>query len=134
MTSDFARRIGKFAILGIASNGLCYLLFLGLLFAGVSAVASNALCYLFGFTISYVGNRRWTFRSANSHRADLVRFGCAHLVGFSSSVVSMALLVRVMPAPLAQIVTIGISAVVIFIALQLLRFGRSASPQSTRPA
>jgi putative flippase GtrA len=119
-----SRRFGRFALVGLASNLLCYLVFLALLRARVSPVLANAFCYLLGLAVGYVANRHWTFRSRNRHLADLSRYGIAYALGFLVSVATMSLLIPFMAAPLAQIVTIGVTAVFIYGTLQLLRFGR----------
>ena len=133
MTAVVRRQFGRYALIGILSNAFCYLVFLSLLWARISPVLANAGCYVLGLTLSYVANRSWTFQSTNRHRSDMLRFGGAYGVGFLMSVLSMAMLVRFMAAPLAQVCTIGITAVVIFCALQLLRFGHSGNPR-TSPA
>lgn len=122
--SDAGGRLWRYGVLGLASNALCYLAFLGLIWTHVPPVWANGLCYLLGLSISYFGNRRWAFRSTNSHVPDMLRFGGAYAMGLVFSLVCMALLVRVIPPALAQIVTIGATAIAVFAALTLLRFGR----------
>ena len=133
MTAVVRRQFGRYALIGIVSNSICYLVFLSLLWAEISPVLANACCYFLGLTLSYVANRSWTFQSTNRHLSDLLRFGGAYGLGFLTSVLTMAVLVRFMPAPVAQVFTIGMTAVVIFCALQLLRFGHS-SRQRMSPA
>lgn len=124
--SNRGTRMWRYAVLGIAINGFCYLLFLFLIWTGISAVAANGACYIVGAALGYLGNRSWTFGGSGApHRQDLARFAAAHAIGFSTSIVSIALLVRIMPAPVAQIGAIGVAAVAIFIALEVLGFGRS---------
>ncbi len=74
-------RFQRYAILGLVTNGVCYLLFLVLIRLSVSIVAANGLSYLAGFAMSYFGNRRWTFRSSNRHGHDMSRFVAAHILG-----------------------------------------------------
>lgn len=127
-------RAWRYAAMGIATNGVCYLLFILLIGVGVAAVPANGLCYVAGVGLGYVGNRRWTFRSRNSHGRDMVRFACAHALGFASSIATIAVLVRIMPPLLAQIGAIGVAAVVIFVALEALGFARSSRlPSGHKP-
>jgi len=116
-------RLGRYAVLGVVTNGLVFLVFLALVHVGVSPVAANAICYGLGLVLSYLGNRRWTFRSTRGHGADAWRFGAAHLCGFATSIATIALAVRFVPPALAQIAAIGAAAAVIFAVLNLLRFG-----------
>lgn len=93
----------------------------------MSPVVTNAARYLLGLTLSCVANRSWKFKSPNGHLSDLLRFGGAYARGFLMSVLSMSLLVRIISAPLAQILTIGVTAIVIFCAQRLVRFGGPGS-------
>lgn len=122
--SDRWSRLGRYAAVGLATNGSCYLLFLALIRAGVPVVGANGACYLAGVVMGYVGNRRWTFRSSNRHRHDMIRFVAAHVLGLSASVVTISVLVLFMPAEFAQIGAIGIAAATIYVALELFGFAR----------
>lgn len=124
---DRLGRVWRYAAVGVVTNGACYLLFLLLIGVGVGAVAANGMCYLAGVTMGYVGNRRWTFRSENRHAHDVIRFAAAHAVGLSSSIATIALLLRVLPPPLAQIGAIVVAAVAIFVSLELFGFARPAT-------
>lgn len=124
---DEARRFSRYGIVGIATNLLNYLIFLLFLRLGIPAVVAAGLCYGLGVALSYLLNRRWTFASTDRHRRDLPKFLLAYGVGFVTTLVTITLLLRWLPAELAQILNIGITAVVIYTCLRLLRFGSRGS-------
>lgn len=128
--SRLVNRLWRYGVLGIVINLGCYLVFLLLLASGTRPVTANAACYVLGLVLGYVGNRTWTFRSEGRHGPDLLRFGGAHLAGFATSMATIAVLVRVMPAALAQVGAVLTAAAVIFAALQLLGFGQSKQKRS----
>ncbi|MCB1337295.1 MAG: GtrA family protein [Maritimibacter sp.] len=116
-------RLGKYGIVGLATNVSLYLVFLLLISGGMPPVLASATCYVLGVAMSYLLNRRWTFASASPHRRDLPRFLLAYLVGLVVTLAAMALLVGPLGAPLAQVLTIGVTALAIYGVLHLLRFG-----------
>ena len=73
--------------------------------------------------MSYVLNRKWTFGSSGGHKRDVPKFVIAYSIGLVSTLGTISQLLRWLPAELAQIVNIGLTAVVIYICLRLLRFG-----------
>ena len=118
-----AKRFSKYSIIGLVNNAGLYVLFVGLIYVSVSPVMAAGICYVLGVAIAYLLNRRWAFESSTSHMQDLPRFLAAYGVGLLSTLVTIALLVRWMPAEIAQILNIGITAVVIYTMLRILRFG-----------
>ena len=117
-------RFGRYALVGIGTNGTLYLTFLGLVWLGVAPLAASAMCYVLGVLASYVLNRSWTFASTSSHARDSVRFLVAYGIGLLVTMISMYLLVDPLGPAIAQFLTIGITAVAIFSTLELLKFGR----------
>lgn len=122
-----AKRFSKYSIIGLVNNAGLYVLFVGLVYLGVSPVVTAGLCYVIGVATSYMLNRRWAFESANSHTHDLPRFLAAYGVGFVSTLATIALLVVWIRPEIAQILNIGITAVVIYTMLRLLRFGTAGN-------
>lgn len=121
--SGETRRFSKYGIIGLVNNAALYLLFVLLVTLGIRPVLTAGLCYILGVAISYVLNRRWTFESTNSHARDLPRFVVAYGVGLASTLVTIYVLLFWLPPEIAQILNIGITALVIYGMLRLLRFG-----------
>lgn len=88
--------------------------------APVAAVAGSVA----GALLSYVMNRRHTFRSAGPHRRAGSRFALVAAVAASLTYLFMSLFVTVLGAPYipAQIVTTGLVALWTFLAHKLWTF------------
>jgi putative flippase GtrA len=119
------KRLGRFAAVGIVVNASLYVLFLGLVWAGLPAVGISVFCYVLGVVVSYILNRRWSFESRTGHRHDLPRYLLAYGTGLVTTVISVNVLVGPLGPALAQFLTIGAAAVTIFTALHLFRFGEA---------
>lgn len=61
-----------------------------LMYVGFKPEVANVLGYIVGFLNSYVLNKKFTFKSKNSHTRDFVRFGVAMGVAY---VINLAVLV-----------------------------------------
>ena len=117
------RKFNKYGIVGIGTNVTNYIVFLGMLRANIEPVFASGLCYVLGITISYYFNRRWTFQSESSHFHDISRFVFAYGVGFIMTIICMNILTGLLQPEIAQILTICIIAVFIYMALHFLKFG-----------
>jgi putative flippase GtrA len=118
------QRLYRYGVIGIASNGSLYLLFVLLLHFDLAPPVAAGVCYGLGVMMSYVLNRRWTFSSADSHCRDLPKFLIAYGVGLVSTLLTITLLILWLPPELAQIVNIGLTALIIYGCLRLSRFGQ----------
>lgn len=117
------RRFARYGIVGLGTNLSLYLLFLLLLRLAVSPITAAGICYVLGVAMSYLLNRRWTFASTDTHLRDLAKFFCAYGLGLVSTMLTITLLLLWLPPELAQILNIGITAIVIYGCLRVLRFG-----------
>lgn len=124
LPDGFAQML-RYAMAGLTTNTVNYLVFLLLLWMQVPPVRAAVLCYVLGVFLSYLAQRYWTFKSQSSHGHDLPRFIAAYAVGFVVTVVSMILLLRVVGPALAELFTIAITALAIYGCLLAFRFGRT---------
>lgn len=119
------RQLARYGVVGVTSNLTTYGIFLGLYYLGMPPVIATGVVYVIGVCISYVVNRNWTFESKSVHGQDLPKFVLAYGLGFVVSLISMWGLLHWIPAEFAQLMTIFISAAMIFTLLKLLRFGEN---------
>jgi putative flippase GtrA len=124
LSHNALKKFNKYGIVGIGTNVTLYIVFLGLIWTTIEPVLASGLCYVLGLTLSYYFNRRWTFRSESSHRQDISRFLLAYGLGFIVTITSMNILIIFLNPELAQILTIGVAAIAIYIVLHLLKFGQ----------
>jgi putative flippase GtrA len=72
----------KFAIVGVTSTSIhsaCYLLAL----RSFPPQLANVLGFLCAVSVTYCGNRFWTFRGGRTGRASIWRFAVTSLIGFA---------------------------------------------------
>lgn len=117
-------QFGRYGSVGLVTNGTAYVVFLLLVWGGLHPVLASGLCYCLGLAMSYALNRRWTFRSVTTHRRDLPRFLLAYGIGFFFAVGCIAVCLIWLSPAFAQLVTIGLTAIVVYGTLRLLRFGQ----------
>lgn len=120
MSSRFLR----YGIVGIVVNLLGYGLFIGLIATEIPPPAASGICYIVAVMLSYIANRYWSFRSKRSHYHDIWRYLLSYGTGLLVAIGAMQVLLNFLHPALAQIVVVGFTAVVIYLCLELLRFGQ----------
>ncbi|MEM7721507.1 MAG: GtrA family protein [Pseudomonadota bacterium] len=123
MTRRLPISLVRYGIVGVASNVTLYVFFIVLYRLSVPPPAAAAVCYALGLVISYLGNRYWSFESKGSHKSDLPKFLAAYGIGFLATMLFIVVLSWVMRPEIAQILNIGLTALVIYGSLRLLDFG-----------
>lgn len=71
-----------YAIVGVANTIVGLGVIFALMYVGVKPEVANPIGYVVGFLNSYFLNKKFTFKSANSHKKDFVRFGVAMGVAY----------------------------------------------------
>lgn len=115
----------RYAIVGLGTNGTLYLLFVALVWAGLAPVLTAGLTYVLGVVLSYVLNRAWSFESTASHGRDLPRFLVSYGIGLVATMGFIVVLTRWLRPEIAQVLNIGLTALVIYTSLRLTGFGQS---------
>lgn len=107
----------RYGIVGLASNGFAYVVYLFITWLGVAPEAAAAGLYLIGASSSYLGNYKWTFDSSSSHASALPKFIATHVLGFSVQLLLVSYLYRRigLSHQLAQLVTVGCVAIILFL-------------------
>lgn len=124
-------RLTRYGIVGLVTNAVVYGVFVIMIWLDMHPLWASGLCYAIGLTLSYLVNRRWAFESTSNHLSDLPRFLAAYGLGLGVTLLSMTFLLGFLIPQLAQLVTIGITAVAIYIFLHLFKFGNGDSPNAT---
>ena len=117
-------RLTRFGAVGLLSNVSLYALYLVAIWIGLRPTLTSSFCYMLGVAASYILNRRFTFRSGTHHVRDLPRFLLAYAIGLAVTVAAMHFMVKPLGPALAQLLTIVLAAVAIFVSLLALRFGQ----------
>lgn len=116
-SKQLAGQLFRYGIVGLASNGLAYIVYLFITWLGVAPEATAAGLYLVGASSSYLGNYKWTFDSRSTHASALPKFVVAHIFGFSVQLLLISYLYRKigLSHQLAQLVTVGCVAIILFL-------------------
>lgn len=117
VNKQLANQLFRYWVVGMASNGLAYVIYLLITGLGVAPEATAAGLYLVGASSSYLGNYKWTFASKASHACALSKFAATHILGFSVQLVLISYLYRRagLSHQLAQLVTVGCVAILLFL-------------------
>ncbi|MCP5418085.1 MAG: GtrA family protein [Chromatiaceae bacterium] len=121
----------RYAIVGLISNLLLYLIYLLLTWTGLGHKLSMSLLYGVGILQTFVFNKRWTFNHTGNMSSTFVKYISAYLLGYLINILALLLLVDNwgLPHQLVQGVMIFIIAAMLFI-LQRYWIFRSSSDHS----
>lgn len=121
LARQFATFSGVGLVAAVAHFGVLVALVEG---AGIDAVRAALAGFIAGAIVSYVLNRRLTYRSDRPHREATWRFGLVAVVGFLLTWAFMAAFTRGLGAPYlpSQLVTTGIVLFWTFLANKLWTF------------
>lgn len=120
----------RFAVVGLTSNLLGYLLFVGLSLLGASAFAALTGSFLLSMVISYFGNRGFTFAHHGSWRSSAAKFlaVAAFAYGFNFGILWLFVQLWGMPQIVVQFFAVGAVALGTFTLMRLWVFPRSSGP------
>lgn len=76
------RQLGRYAMVGLFSNAIGYLIYLLLTSLGLTPKVAMTLLYATSATVSYFGNRRLTFSFAGGLISSGARYLIAHAAGY----------------------------------------------------
>ena len=124
----------RFAIVGLLSNGVLYLAYVGLTAAGLGPKAAMTLLYVLGTLQGFLFNKHWSFRSRHSHGPELVRYALAYAFGYLLNLAALIVFVDAwhLPHQAVQAVMIVVLALVLF-ALQKFWVFPTRTPLNSGP-
>jgi putative flippase GtrA len=118
----------RYAVVGLASNLVNYLLYLLVTWFGLGPKTSMTWLYLLGVLQTFVFNKKWSFRFPGAAAPALVRYAAAYAVGYVVNFLALMLLVDQvgLPHQLVQGVMILVVAVMLFLAQRYWVFPRDS--------
>ena len=108
----------RFAIVGLVSNALLFLLYLVLTKLGMGHKVAMSSLYLVGVMQTFVFNKRWSFKHKGVVRTALFRYWLVYALGYLLNLLALMILVdRVgLPHQLIQGIMILVLAILLFVA------------------
>lgn len=123
---DALIRLARYAIVGLASNGVLYLGYIALTAVRMPPEAASAILFVVGITGTYIVNRGWSFKSHEDHGWAAPRYAATYLFGFGIQIGVLAAAYRMFDVPhlIAQLFAMVCAAAMIFLMLNFWVFGR----------
>ncbi len=117
-------QVFRFAVLGLKSNVLYYLLYTGLTGVGVAPMVAVVIVFFFSICYAFTFNRRFVFRSREGFHGELLRYVGVYAVALCLNLVLLDFGTRKLGYShfLVQGVLIVAIAAIIFIALKFFVF------------
>ena len=89
----------RYGIVGLSTNALGYLLYLGLTALGIGPKLAMSLLYMVGVLQTFVFNKAWTFAYAGNGTAAFRRHVILYVIGYGLQLSMLALLVDTLRWP-----------------------------------
>ena len=86
-------QLGRYAVVGVLSNGGCFLAYLVLTHNAVGPKTAMSVVYVAGVLITYLLNKRWTFEYQDRVGRSLISYASLYVVGYLLQITAIALLV-----------------------------------------
>ncbi|MBN8441190.1 MAG: GtrA family protein [Thauera sp.] len=83
----------RYGIVGVLSNAVGYLLYLGITAAGMEHKLAMTLLYAVGVAQTFIFNKRWSFRHAGAHGTAFARYCIAYAAGYFINLAALFILV-----------------------------------------
>lgn len=93
MSNSHFVQLLRYGIVGLSTNALGYLLYLGLTALGMGPKLAMSLLYIVGVLQTFVFNRSWTFAYAGAGKAAFRRHVTLYAVGYGLNLLTLAWLV-----------------------------------------
>lgn len=108
----------RFAVVGLASNLLCYLVYLGLSTLGMDPKLAMTILYAVGVAQTFVFNKRWTFRHDGAAAVQFYRYCTVYFLGYLLNLAVLYVLVDLygFPHQVIQAAMIFLLAALLFLA------------------
>jgi putative flippase GtrA len=110
----------RYGVVGVASNLLLYVGYLGLGALGFGVKTAMTLVYAVGVTLTFVFNRKWSFGSKDALKSTFIKYVAAYAIGYGVNWLALFVLVDGLhfPHQIVQIVMIFCVAAMLFVLLK----------------
>jgi len=128
------KRLLKYILVGLGTNGLLYAASLVLVFLGISAPGAMAMVFPVGVLISFLFNRNWTFQMAGQKKSFFARYALIYGLVFILSPGGVYILeLGGASSAVALFLMTGLNAVVLFILLNVWVFRPASKEMPEKP-
>lgn len=119
-------QFGKYALVGITSNLLGYLMYL-LVTIWLDPKVAISILYFVGIGVSYIGNKNFTFSQTRNHSYTRIRYFALYLIGYLLNLILIYWLVDLLgfPHQYVQFFLIFVVAILLFLGLRFWVFDAS---------
>lgn len=93
MVAHITTQAFRYVVVGLVSNGMLYLGYLGLTWAGMGHKLAMSLLYAVGVLQTFVFNKRWSFEHDGATHTALARYVTAYACGYLLNLVVLMTLV-----------------------------------------
>lgn len=84
----------RFVIVGVINNVVGYILFLFMIYVlGIGHKITVTLLFAIGMIVSFLMNKKWTFKTSGNYSSSLLKFLIVYLLGYSLNIVIVAIFV-----------------------------------------
>lgn len=84
----------RYGVIGIVSNSVLYVAYLGLTYVGVGHKTSATIAYALGVLQTFLFNRSWSFRDSGAGGPALARYIAAYVSGYLLNIAVLIVLVN----------------------------------------
>lgn len=127
----FSLQVIRFGIVGLSSNLILYLLYLGLTSLGLAPKLAMSILYVVGVLQTFVVNKKWTFHHHGHFSAAFTRYVGSYVIGYLINLSILMVMVDRLgyPHQLIQGLTILMLAVFLFSLQKMWVFRLRASDE-----
>ena len=114
----------RFVVVGLTSNAICFLFYLGLTTMGIGHKFSMSLSYIIGIIQTFFSNKKWSFQYKNSDRYILILYFTIYIFIYIFNLIMMIIFVDLFQFPhhIVQATMIAVCGVFLFFLQKFLVF------------
>jgi len=114
-----------FNLVGIVNTLFGFSLIFLLMFLGLTATTSNAIGYFFGAILSYILNKKYTFKSNTNNKSEAIKFFTVLFISYIINFITLQWLLTFMNPYYAQVISAVVYTLSSFILAKFFVFNRN---------